>query len=81
MEMCHCDQHLIFLIYVYLVQRYFLGTQLNTGSRVKHLMQTKHFNSDLLCNEAIRSLFFAKTPCLGLVRMVRIQSQKISKFF
>lgn len=47
-EMCHCDQHLIFLIYVYLVQRYFLGTQLNTGSRVKHLVQTTHLNSDLL---------------------------------
>lgn len=35
MEMCHRDQHLILLIYVYLVQRYFLGTQLHTESRVK----------------------------------------------
>lgn len=57
-EMRHCDQHLIFLINVYLVQRYFLGTHFKHRS-VKHSVHKKRpcFTSHCSSNEEVRSYF------------------------
>lgn len=79
-EMCHCDQHLIFLINVYLVQRYFLGTHFKHRS-VKHSIQTKgHILLPTAPSMMKLGRILIKMPCLSPVKMVRGQSQITAKF-